>query len=180
MAVHSPAPPRSPWAARQGPAFLRDDIGVRKNNYIFLAAPLPLFVPWKEKVFLLQMLSLSAWIDQQGWEQCVLPLSNQFLSSHDFPHWKRLFPVLLIPGNAWSPRCPSHSHAGALPEALSCQRDHRPPGTSPGSAQQQFQVTWTFPAQDYGMGFCGTGNLFVFHRPISIPHLAVSWAASSS
>lgn len=85
----------APRAARQGPAFLRDDIGARKNKYIFLAAPLPLFVPWKEKVFLLEMLSLSAWIHQQGWEQRVLPSSHQFPSSHHFPHWKRLFPVLL-------------------------------------------------------------------------------------
>lgn len=123
VSVHGPAPLRSPRAARQGPAFLRDDIGARKNKYIFLAAPLPLFVPWKEKVFLLEMLSLSAWTDQQSWEQCVLPLSHQFPSSHHFSHWKRLFP------NSWTPRYPSHSQPGALPEALSCQRatDHLAP-----------------------------------------------------
>lgn len=63
--------PALPQAARQGPAFLQDDIGARKNKYIFLTAPLPLFVPWKEKVFLPEMLSLSAWIGQQGWEQRV-------------------------------------------------------------------------------------------------------------
>jgi len=37
-------------AALLEPAFLWGDPGARKNKCIFLTAPLPLFVPWKESV----------------------------------------------------------------------------------------------------------------------------------
>lgn len=112
------------------------------------------------------MLSLSAWIDQQGWDQCVLPSSQQF---PPFPSFSTLEGVVSsppqMPGNAWTPSCPSPSQPGAVPGALSCQRDHRPPGTSPGSARQQFRVPWTFPAQDHGMDFHGAWSIFVFCLP---------------
>lgn len=114
-------------AARQGPAFLQDDMGERKNKYIFLAAPLPLFVPWKEKVFLPEMLSLSTWIGQRGWEQRAS--SHQASSS--------LLPIIFHTGRSffqpssnakhhldlWAPQTapwPSRRQPGSLLEASSC------------------------------------------------------------
>lgn len=159
------------------PAFLRGDIGVRKNKRIFLAAPLPLFVPWKESASCQRCYRSQPGQVSKAWSSVRPPA---YCSSPLCPLFKTMLPAL--------PKCqampePLHPRVSkwswALleeevlktyprqrqsPQQLPCGMEGSPvPGPAGISC-------WGLP----GGIFHPREHIFLPHWPVPVPNLAIS------
>lgn len=143
------------------PAFLRGDIGVRKNKRIFLAAPLPLFVPWKEsascqRCYRSQPGQVSkAWSSVRPPAYCSSPLCPLFQPS---PNARRCLNLCTHgsqsgAGLCWRKKCSKLIHARG-----------RVPSSSPVAWRgAQCQGLRASLAGDCRVAFSTPGSTFSFH-----------------